>query len=125
MQNLAIVGLLLFAALGCEESRGPIREVDRSDQPVTEDGQWASGPWVPLDPEIDGLIPIESETRIRLYHGLGRLPVTITAYLGFAVDSERLMPAAGNALEIWEVTEDFLVVRNGSGGSFFYRFVLR
>jgi hypothetical protein len=120
----------------CEETPedDPIRTVDRSDVEPTTEGAWASSPWVIEDPDVDGLIEIEPGTRIKLYHGLGRTPVDVHAYVGFSEDGSRIMPTSGNAAEIHEVGSDdscaagscdYVIIRNGSGGSFFYRFVLR
>ena len=136
MRRLAIavpIIALSVMALGseCEEdpTGDPIRDVDRSAIDPSDDDAWASSPWTITDPETEGLIEIEPGTRIKLYHGLGHAPVEVHAYVGFAEDESRVMPASGNAVEIHEVGTDdggdYVVIRNGSGGSFYYRFVLR
>lgn len=128
--------LAAAAATACEEDTIPPFEapvVDRCDRPASSDGAWASGPWPgQIDaPELEGLIEIEPQAGVRLLHGLGRPPVDISCYVGFSEDPPRVMPAAGNACEVHEVSTDeetgcgSVVFRNGSGGSFYYRFVLR
>ncbi len=123
------------AGAGCEEDVPPFEAlvVDRCDRAASPDGSWASGPWPgQIDaPETEGLIEIEPQAGVRLLHGLARSPVDVHCYVGFSEDPRRVMPAAGNACEVHEVSLDdatgchSVVVRNGSGGSFFYRFVLR
>jgi len=128
----------LFGA-DCEENpeAGEPTPVDRThiapfgaEESCLEDGTceaWASSPWMDeiSDIELEGYIEIEPATRIRLFHNLGRKPREVNAYVGFSEASDALMPASGNAAEIMEVTDEYIIVRNGSGGSFYYRFVLR
>ena len=125
---LALVSLAGLS-VSCEEDlESTPRDVDRSDIPPTPEGAWLSTPWditAVEDLDEQGLIEIPPRGRIRLFHGLGHRPATVNAYVGFSVDAIRTMPASGNAAEIWDVREDFVEIRNGSGGSFFYRFVLR
>jgi hypothetical protein len=121
---LLVVALLTGTLAACEDLEGTVHEVDRSHVPPNDNGHWASGPWAPTDPEQDGLIEIPPDDRIRLFHGLGRQPTAVHGYVGFSTGDARLMPATGNAVEIWEATEEFIEIRNRSGGSFFYRFVL-
>lgn len=109
--------------------------VDRSSiAPVDGGAAWASSPWVIEDPETEGLIEIAPGRCLDLFHGLPREPVEIQTYVGFSEAATWVMPAAGNAAEIRAVGADdpcddpycgFVTIRNGSGGSFFYRFVLR
>lgn len=131
---LAALSLLCLGS-ECEEDpeTDPLYVVDRTNiAPV--DGVWASSPWEIVNPELEGLIEIEPGTRIQLFHALGRSPVEVHAYVGFAESGSRVMPASGNASEIHEVGYedgcsydacDYVIIRNGSGGSFYYRFVLR
>ncbi len=122
-----LAALVCLLGAECEEQpeEDPISEVDRSDIGVTDDGAWASCPWDVEDPDLYGMIEIKPKHRIELFHGLGRTPIQIHAYVGFSEEGERMMPASGNAAEIWEVDDVSLIVRNGSGGSVYYRFVLR
>lgn len=118
--------LLSVTLLACEEEQGPIRDVER-DMPLQPDGSWASGPWPWLadDPETEGLFEIAPESQARLSHGLGRVPNEVHCYVGFSSDAAWIMPSAGNACEIRDLQEASVTIRNGSGGSFFYRIVLR
>lgn len=131
------LAFLAVVSLGaeCEENpeTDPIHIVDRSMIPPQDD-VWASSPWEVTNPEFEGLIEIEPGTRIQLFHALGRSPIEVHAYVGFAEEGSRVMPASGNASEIHEVGYeegcpydacDYVIIRNGSGGSFYYRFVLR
>lgn len=127
--SVVIVLLLLPALLGadCDDDYETTpTNVDRSDVAPLQDGAlWLSDPWDMNDPAFEGLIEIPPSSRIRLYHGLGRTPVEIQAYVGFAPDAQRVMVASGNSVEIWEVNDEYVLIRNGSGGSFYYRFLLR
>lgn len=139
-----LLAACLFSPLGagCEETTETesvcdddnTDVVDRSAVEPVDDGAWASSLWVIGDPETEGLIEIAPGRCLELRHGLDHEPVEIQAYVGFSVDATWVMPAAGNAAEIREVGADepcdraycgFVTIRNGSGGSFFYRFVLR
>jgi hypothetical protein len=130
---VAALALLLVAAECEEDLEGfPQRAVDRSDRAPLPDGTtWISSPWPGQvdDPANEGLIEIEPQAGLRLYHGLGRDPVEVQCYVAFDEVPARVMPGAGNACEVHEVGTDedgrFVVIRNGSGGSFFYRFLLR
>lgn len=123
-----VLAALMLLGADCTEELAPIEpgEVDRSDVPAQQEGAvWTSDPWSSQDPEFRGLIEIEPTASIKLYHGLGRTPVEVHAYVGFEPDSERLMPLSGNGAELYDVNDEYIVIQNGSGGSFFYRFVLR
>jgi hypothetical protein len=126
MMRFVLTCVLALTALACEEEQGPVHDVVR-DRPLEPDGSWASGPWPWLadDPDAEGLIEIAPESRIRLFHGLGRVPNEVHCYVGFSTDATWIMPSAGNACEIRDLDAESLTVRNGSGGSFFYRIVLR
>ncbi len=126
---MRIVPLLSLALmlLGCDEEAGPIHPVDRTYIDPLDDGSWASGPWPWLaeEYETEGLIEIAPETQIQLSHSLGRRPVEVHCYVGFSTDASWIMPSAGNACEIRDLDDETITIRNGSGGSFYYRFVLR
>ena len=129
MRALAAI-LFCLALLACEDEQVAPRELDRSgeDFPVQADDSWASGPWPWLteDPEIAGLIEIAPQSLLILHHGLGRTPLEVHCYVGFSADATWVMPSAGNACEVHDpLDEEILTIRNGSGGSFYYRFVLR
>lgn len=127
MRAVVALFILILLLVGCDEETGPIRTVARGEVAPLDDGSWVSGPWPWLadDEETEGLIEIAPETQIRLEHGLGRRPVEIHCYVGFSSDATWIMPSAGNACEIRLVEVDHVIIRNGSGGSFYYRFVLR
>ncbi len=133
MRNVVTILTLIVvcaSTVGCEDGKScDLRDVDRSDVLPFEDGTWASSPFPSADeplPETRPLIQIFPESCILLRHGLGRAPVQINAYVGFdPADPSYVMPATGNAVEIRDVTSEHIEVRNGSGGSFYYRFVLR
>ncbi len=130
--NLALACCVSFI-IGCEED-AETTEVDRIHMPpLQHDSSWASGPW-PWEWNLDGdddvnsegLIEIKPGAKIHLLHGLGRRPVEVHAYVGFAANDDRvMMPASGNSVEIEDADEESITIRNGSGGSFFYRFILR
>lgn len=132
---LVVILSTLLLGSECQEDpeSDPVIVVDRSFiEPI--DDAWESSPWIIEDIENEGLIDIVPATRIQLFHGLGRAPLEVHTYVGFAPDATRIMPASGNASEIHDVGYedgcpyaacDYIIIRNGSGGSFFYRFVLR
>ena len=128
MRALAAAVLLALAA-GCEEDPAafPVREVDRSARGPLADGAWASSPWPGDIDDLprEGLFPIEPGSGVVLLHGLGRVPVQVHCYAGFSEDPVRVMPVAGNSCEVHGATAESVTLRNGSGGSFFYRVVLR
>jgi hypothetical protein len=137
------VPLLAACLLGADcEDTTETEEVCAADNTVVVDrsaieavdGAWASSPWVIEDPETEGLIEIAPGWCTKLLHGLDHEPIEIQTYVGFSDAATWVMPAAGNAAEIRDVGADdpcdrtscgYVTIRNGSGGSFFYRFVLR
>lgn len=121
---------LILSGSECQSTDVENREVDRTHiEPLDEGRIWASSPWPHEinDENVDslGLIQIEPGHNVTILHNLGRAPVEIHAYVGFGAKDSMVMPSSGNAAEIREVTETLFTIRNGSGGSFFYRFVLR
>ncbi len=123
-----LLTLLLCAFLfACEEVPVSTHEIDRRDVSPLENGSWESSPWpwIVEEPQNRELIEIPSETSLLLWHGLERIPAEVHCYVGFSVNATWVMPASGNSCEIRDANDQFITIRNGSGGSFFYRFVLR
>ncbi len=89
-------------------------------------GKWQSAPW-----QNARWTSLPGETRVRMAHGLGRVPDSVEIYLSFEKDdSDRegtrsSFLAAGDLARISEVTDSTITIKNATEQAFCLRIVLQ
>ena len=92
----------------------------------------ASAAWVTSASWTSGLFEYQKFTTYRLYHGLGRAPVSVDLFASFYPTGGNLAPQIGNVTTVVTacgaeegVTDRYILLRNGGGENFYVRVILR
>jgi hypothetical protein len=123
----AVASAAAAAASGCDivTSVGP-RTCDREEEdnpPVPYRGGTVDGGIYQSSPWDKDLIWFPGGMQVRFEHGLGAMPRSWTAYLSFEPNGTQgggsMAPAAGNQVELVEMDDEALTVRNSSCAEYY------
>ena len=106
---------------------GPLhQDVDAGSTVANTSERWQSAPW-----QNAPWTSLPGETRVRMEHGLGRVPDSVEVYLSFEKDdsdregTRNSFLAAGDLARIYEVTDSTITIRNATEQAFCLRVVLQ
>lgn len=126
----ALASLVAIVALvwGCGESGGETIEVSLDDLPCereTEDGQWESHPWPPLEDDACRWFPFSANNTYVFEHPLGRVPTLVVGYIAFGSDGVGATVASGNVLLVNGADASTVTLKNDQNQDFSLRLVLQ
>ena len=120
-----LVGLFFLLSAACDSGEGANNTVELmlSDLPSSAGSPstdvWHSSGW-----EADWLA-YPGDTLLRVPHGLGRVPVSVEAYISFSQDGFAAGIASGDLARIVSVDATHIALENGTQQDLFLRLVLR